>query len=394
MIHSFILKKKMSKKNKPSDWIVLKVRERIFETTKSTLKHIPYFQQCMNVVGESAFIGTTDEPYFIDRDPKLFKHILRYATNPAYAIPSKFLYDLTYWGLDDLIESDDSIIDSPVESDDPWWCQNYLPVTYHKRSVPSVNSQHPFDEIASKVIYSIKMVKCHPDGFVWQCEKGEDKYVPEYFSDFKLLIDSSVDFNKFIIQLDSFGEKISINDLLWFFPSWIERGKHFNTIFLPSHTFGWGNILKSFELSTKDESIIEQKNNIKIALQCRSFGELPLDKIEKIVPRCCLSLQRIHFDSSIQSWEKISIMNLDSELVQLHWKSYIDRKIDAVHFEQSFNFLTIYSPNFVKANEKYGACLDFSDRPIPCSDCSTILINFEPHYPRILFAVYRACWQH
>ena len=116
-----------------------------------------------------------------------------------------------------------------------------------------------------------------------------------------------------------------------------------------------------------------------------------MKKIEEIVPRCCLSLQRINFDSSIQSWEKILIMNFEAELVQLCWKSYTDRKINAVHFEQSFHFLTFYAPNFVKANDKYGGCLDFSKHPIPCSDRSPILINFEPHYPRILFAVYRMC---
>lgn len=75
--------------------IKLNVGGTIFETTLDTLMKCCYFQgvQRMNE------LTTQHEPYFIDRDPDFFKHILRLLRDPNYDYPEKYLNELDYYGI-------------------------------------------------------------------------------------------------------------------------------------------------------------------------------------------------------------------------------------------------------------------------------------------------------
>lgn len=62
--------------------VYLNVGGTYFETTENTLLNCDYFNCIKRVNGE--INGTREIPYFIDRDPKIFKHILRLLRNLNY----------------------------------------------------------------------------------------------------------------------------------------------------------------------------------------------------------------------------------------------------------------------------------------------------------------------
>lgn len=73
--------------------ITLNVGGETFMTTKQTLMKLSFFRDMPNFENDDFVMP------FIDRDPKTFKHILRFVRNPSYEIPEKYLYDLPYYGI-------------------------------------------------------------------------------------------------------------------------------------------------------------------------------------------------------------------------------------------------------------------------------------------------------
>lgn len=76
--------------------IKLNVGGKIFETTESTLCQSPYFE----VILHGNFNDRNKEIIFIDRDPGIFKHVLRLLRNPSYDYPNKFVSELEYFLID------------------------------------------------------------------------------------------------------------------------------------------------------------------------------------------------------------------------------------------------------------------------------------------------------
>lgn len=88
-----------------SEVVYLDVGGKKFKTTKTTLMMIPYFE-CMNRVN-NGIRTTEDSPYFIDRDPKFFRHILNFARNNFSSISDnaekyieKHADELTFYGFE------------------------------------------------------------------------------------------------------------------------------------------------------------------------------------------------------------------------------------------------------------------------------------------------------
>lgn len=79
--------------------ISLNVGGKIFTTTKTTLNFIPYFKSLFDFSQSSQSIDTNLNEIFVDSDPSVFKHVLRWARNPTYSIPIKYDYGLNFWGL-------------------------------------------------------------------------------------------------------------------------------------------------------------------------------------------------------------------------------------------------------------------------------------------------------
>ena len=63
----------------PCDLLSLNVGGKYFQLTKDTAARIPYFIPYLE--GRFGFTKDADGFIFLDRDPKLFKHILQYARN-------------------------------------------------------------------------------------------------------------------------------------------------------------------------------------------------------------------------------------------------------------------------------------------------------------------------
>ncbi len=80
-----------------SQIVYLNVGGQIFETTEDTLLRSPYFSGIKNVNG--SIKTSKEEPYFIDRDPKLFRHILNLLRNPKYEYPYKYYSELKFYSL-------------------------------------------------------------------------------------------------------------------------------------------------------------------------------------------------------------------------------------------------------------------------------------------------------
>jgi len=76
--------------------IYLNVGGKHFETTMDTLLFSPYFKGIVNLNG--SINSTKESPYFIDRDPKIFRHVLNLLRNPDYNYPGKYLSELEFYG--------------------------------------------------------------------------------------------------------------------------------------------------------------------------------------------------------------------------------------------------------------------------------------------------------
>jgi hypothetical protein len=72
--------------------IKINVEGQIFQTRKETLLKIPYFE---NLFQDAA--PKTEDIIFIDRSARGFSHILQWARNPEYKIPSKYKLELDFF---------------------------------------------------------------------------------------------------------------------------------------------------------------------------------------------------------------------------------------------------------------------------------------------------------
>jgi len=80
--------------------VYLNVGGKKFETNLETLKFSPYFRGIMNLKhnSESDSWSCKETPYFIDRDPKIFRHVLNLLRNPEYNYPEKYVDELEFYG--------------------------------------------------------------------------------------------------------------------------------------------------------------------------------------------------------------------------------------------------------------------------------------------------------
>lgn len=97
--------------------IYINVGGKHFETTKETLSFCPYFQGIINFSG--SLNCTKETPHFIDRDPKIFRHVLNLLRNPDYGYPIKYLDELEFYGFNikeirNLIQEKNKIISFAV----------------------------------------------------------------------------------------------------------------------------------------------------------------------------------------------------------------------------------------------------------------------------------------
>ena len=77
--------------------VKLNVGGKIFETTVETLTHrSTYFNSLFN----NGWSLDEREPYFIDRSPGIFKHVLSLLRDPKYTYPFKYLSELEFYGID------------------------------------------------------------------------------------------------------------------------------------------------------------------------------------------------------------------------------------------------------------------------------------------------------
>lgn len=76
-----------------NDSICLNVGGKMFATTRPILKFLSFFD---GIIGDNSSSITT--PHFIDRDPKIFRHILKLLTNPDYNYPEKYISELKHYG--------------------------------------------------------------------------------------------------------------------------------------------------------------------------------------------------------------------------------------------------------------------------------------------------------
>lgn len=73
-----------------SQIIIVKLQGVRFETTRETLQKIPYINN---------MLSDQYNRYLIDRSPTGFGHVLSWAVDPRYPFPSKFKYELDYYGI-------------------------------------------------------------------------------------------------------------------------------------------------------------------------------------------------------------------------------------------------------------------------------------------------------
>ncbi len=79
-----------------ADLVYLNVGGTKFETKQGTLAFSPYFQGIIHLNG--SIKSSPDFPYFIDQDPKIFRHVLNLLRNPDYDYPIKYLNELEFYG--------------------------------------------------------------------------------------------------------------------------------------------------------------------------------------------------------------------------------------------------------------------------------------------------------
>lgn len=75
-----------------------------YTTYNETLINIPYFSSVIRMEGEIK--SSVDKPYYIDRDGKIFRHILNLARDHDYNFPMKYAKELEYYGFEYEIHED------------------------------------------------------------------------------------------------------------------------------------------------------------------------------------------------------------------------------------------------------------------------------------------------
>lgn len=68
----------------------INVSGKIYEIKHKTLIKIPYFHE---------FIGSNEKECFIERSAMIFDHVLAYVIYPIHPYPSKYFYELDFYGL-------------------------------------------------------------------------------------------------------------------------------------------------------------------------------------------------------------------------------------------------------------------------------------------------------
>lgn len=72
--------------------VTLNVGGKIFQTLRSTLENIPYFEKCFTtLVGKDE---NNNKEFFIDLDPKIFRHWLNSVRETDYEVPVKYALDV------------------------------------------------------------------------------------------------------------------------------------------------------------------------------------------------------------------------------------------------------------------------------------------------------------
>jgi hypothetical protein len=89
--------------------LIINVGGTNFETFKSTLIKSPYFKAML-----SGHFRDDKEDIFIDRDPELFKHVLRYLRDPTYDLPFNTHSELLFYG----IEKDEYVTEPEIDKKD------------------------------------------------------------------------------------------------------------------------------------------------------------------------------------------------------------------------------------------------------------------------------------
>lgn len=76
-----------------------------FEVGIDTLNKCSYFSAINNMNGE--IVSSPETPYFIDRDPKIFRHVLNLLRDANYKYPEKYQDELLYYGVNNNVTSFD-----------------------------------------------------------------------------------------------------------------------------------------------------------------------------------------------------------------------------------------------------------------------------------------------
>lgn len=85
----------------------------IYQTTRDTLKNIPYFSAIF-ARWQDGKANDEQHPLFIDQDAGDFRHLLKWSRNPNYKVPLET--EVHFWGLDDTIKQELITPSSKVES--------------------------------------------------------------------------------------------------------------------------------------------------------------------------------------------------------------------------------------------------------------------------------------
>ncbi len=118
--------------------IYLNVGGTLFETTDTTLLNCRYFDAVKRLNGE--ITSSKEKPYFIDHDPKGFRHVLNLCRDPDYKFPEKYYWVLNFWQFEFTITDNKDIIprcDAPkfnIEKlESPIYLNKDPIITYHKK---------------------------------------------------------------------------------------------------------------------------------------------------------------------------------------------------------------------------------------------------------------------
>ena len=77
----------------PGKRITLNVGGQRFETTRATLRRLPYLDNMLQDCGQE----THQEEIFVDRSPALFDQVLQWARDPLHPFPLAYAYELDFY---------------------------------------------------------------------------------------------------------------------------------------------------------------------------------------------------------------------------------------------------------------------------------------------------------